>query len=151
LLLGIGGWLQMNGEAVYGTRPWKIFGEGPTQVVGGSFTDTKRVPFTGQDIRFTTRGEILYAIALAWPEGGHLTVKSLASDATLFVQGIEKVELLGAAEPLSWTRDTAGLHVSLPARPPGDHAFAFRVTPVSPDGRPRRGAPWIAGSDSGNA
>jgi len=150
LLLGIGRWLQVNGEAVYDTRPWKVYGEGPTQVVGGSFNDTKRVPFTGQDIRFTTRGEILYAIALAWPESGRLTVKSLASDATLFAQVIENVELLGAAERLSWTRDAAGLHVSLPARPPGDHAFAFRITPVPPDGRPRRGAPWIAGSDSGN-
>jgi len=151
LLLGIGSWLQVNGEAIYGTRPWKIFGEGPTQVVGGSFTDTKRVPFTGRDIRFTTRGEILYAIALAWPEDGRLTIKSLASDATLFTQVVEKVELLGAAEPLPWTRDADGLHVTLPARQPGDHAFAFRVTPVPPDGRPRRGAPWVAGSDSGNA
>jgi alpha-L-fucosidase len=150
LLLGIGRWLQVNGEAIYGTRPWKVYGEGPTQVVGGSFNDTKRASFTGQDIRFTTRGEILYAISLAWSEGGRLTIRSLAADATLLNQEVEKVELLGTTEPLTWTRDAAGLHVTLPARQPSEHAFAFRITPVSPDGRPRRGAPWVAGSDSGN-
>jgi len=54
VLLGIGGWLKINGEAIYGTRPWKVFGEGPTDVPEGHFTDTTRKPFTAADIRFTT-------------------------------------------------------------------------------------------------
>ncbi|HZR38552.1 MAG TPA: alpha-L-fucosidase [Ktedonobacteraceae bacterium] len=128
ILLGIGRWLVTNGEAIYGTRPWKIFGEGPTQVVGGSFNDTKRAAFTGQDIRFTTRGEKLYAITLAWPDNGKVTIKSLATDSGLFQRSIEKVELLGYAEALHWTRDTNGLTIQLPQNKPGEHAFTFRIS-----------------------
>jgi alpha-L-fucosidase len=128
LLLGIGRWLNVNGEAIYGTRPWKIFGEGPTQVVEGSFNDTRRQPFTSQDLRFTTRGKTLYAIALAWPESGSLTIKSLASDSSLFSHTIAKVELLGSSEPLHWSRGMDGLTITLPSQKSGEHAFAFRIT-----------------------
>ncbi|GCE09581.1 alpha-L-fucosidase [Dictyobacter aurantiacus] len=131
LLLNIGRWLKINGEAIYGTRPWKTFGEGPTQVVGGSFNDTKRAAFTSQDIRFTTHGETLYAIALAWPADGTVTIKSLASDATLFQHQIGKVELLGYPEELQWRREAAGLVISLPEQKPCEHAFAFRISPTA--------------------
>ena len=130
LLLGIGRWLTVNGEAIYGTRPWKIFGEGPTQVVGGSFNDTKRAPFTAEDIRFTTRGDTLYAIALAWPDNGKVTMTSLSAASGLFMREIAKIELLGSQEALHWTRDTRGLTVDLPARKPCEHAVALRISPV---------------------
>jgi alpha-L-fucosidase len=129
LLLGIGNWLSVNGEAIYGTRPWKVYGEGPTPVVGGSFNDTKRQDFTGRDIRFTKRGEMLYALPLAWPENGSVTIKALSSDATLFPHAIAKVELLGESEALSWTRNESGLVIDLAGRKSRDHAFALRITP----------------------
>jgi alpha-L-fucosidase len=129
LLLGIGRWLNVNGEAIYGTRPWKVFGEGPTEVVEGSFNDTKRQSFTGQDLRFTTRGDTLYAIALAWPDSGRVTIKALASDNALFSHTVAKVELLGVSEPLQWLRGADGLTITLPSYKSGEHAFAFRITP----------------------
>ncbi len=77
MLKEMGAWLKLNGEAIYESRPWQTFGEGPTKVEMGSFTDGKRPMFTGQDYRFTTRGGKLYAIALNWP-GEKAVIRSLA-------------------------------------------------------------------------
>src|SRR6202789_512723 len=67
VLLAVGGWLKFNGEAIYGTRPWVSYGDGPTKVAAGSFQDTKTQEYTAEDFRFTTKGDNLYAIELAWP------------------------------------------------------------------------------------
>jgi len=122
LLRRIGRWLAVSGEAIYGTRPWHTFGEGPTAVEEGAFTDTKRPAFTGRDIRFTTKGDVLYATALAWP-GEVLTVKSLSSSAAR----VTAVSLLGHGESLTFVQDADGLHVTLPPAPVGEYAFAFKI------------------------
>jgi alpha-L-fucosidase len=127
ILLEVGHWLDTNGEAVYGTRPWRVYGEGPTQVKEGMFTDTDRPNFTGRDIRFTTKGGILYAILLAWP-GEAAVVRSLSPDLRLYAGEVGSVELLGSSEKLAWTRDEDGLKVRLPARRPCDHAFVLKIT-----------------------
>jgi alpha-L-fucosidase len=128
MLREIGGWLDVNGEAIYGTRPFAIFGEGPTEVVEGPFGDTKREAFTPEDIRFTTREGAVYAIVLAWPPNGRVTVRSLASGAPHLDADIASVELLGSEERLEWSRDDEGLHVRLPAERPTEHALALRIT-----------------------
>jgi alpha-L-fucosidase len=127
ILLEIGRWLRVNGEAVYGTRPWRVYGEGPTRVVEGPFADTKRKPFTGEDIRFTVRGETLYAIALAWPETGKLLIRSLPSGAG--VMQVKGVSLLGYGGKLAWKQGARGLEVTMPAARPCDYAFALKIVP----------------------
>jgi alpha-L-fucosidase len=117
----------MNGEAIYGTRPWRIFGEGPTAVVEGSFNDTNRAAFTGQDLRFTTKGNALYAITLAWPEKS-LTIQSLASSSSAAEKGkVTGVSLLGHSGRLEWKQDKKGLVITMPEHRPGNFAFAFKI------------------------
>lgn len=128
LLVEVGRWLEVNGEAIYGTRPWKVFGEGPTQVVAGAFSDTKREAFTDEDVRFTTRGTTLYAIVLGVPESRKVTVRSLSSLLTLYPGEIDEVALLGQPVPLQWSRDEKGLTVTLPSDLPCEHALVLKIT-----------------------
>jgi alpha-L-fucosidase len=81
VLLDVGAWLNVNGEAIYGTRPWRVYGEGPTKVAAGSFHDTETTTYKPEDFRFTTKGDVLYAIGLAWPANGEAVVHSLAQTA----------------------------------------------------------------------
>jgi alpha-L-fucosidase len=96
-------------------------------VVAGSFKDTAIKPFTGEDIRFTTKGDTLYAIALAWPEHGKAVVKALAAGSPLLSREIKSVELLGSKTKLNWKRTASGLEIELPAEKPCDYAFTFRI------------------------
>jgi alpha-L-fucosidase len=129
MLREIGAWLAVNGEAIYGTRPFTVFGEGPTEVVEGPFSDTKRKPFTAADVRFTTREGRLYAIALAWPADGKLSIHTLGQGRPAVKGEIRGVELVGARDAVRWRRDAGGLHVELPkGSKPSEHALALRIT-----------------------
>jgi alpha-L-fucosidase len=129
----IGAWLKINGDAIYATRPWKIYGEGPStqnQEVGhfGGQRDVQQQPFTDEDIRFTQskNGKTLYAIVLAISTDGQVTIKSLASGSEYWPGRIGHVHLLGGGK-LKFTRDANGLHVNLPERFPNPIAFALRI------------------------
>jgi alpha-L-fucosidase len=125
VLLAVGGWLNVNGEAIYGTRPWRIYGEGPTKVAAGSFHDTDTANYTAQDFRFTTKGNVLYAIGLAWPANGEAVISSLAQ--TAGSERVRAVVLLGNDTKLRFEQQPDGLHVHLPAQPPAQFAYAFRI------------------------
>jgi alpha-L-fucosidase len=136
-LQDLAGWMKVNGECLFGTRPWRKF---------GGARDTRTQPFTAEDIRFTTKDGAVYAIALGWPTNGQLVIKSLGTEANLLDGSIARVELLDGKTPapaqrgaealmtrpsrtsLKWTRTAEALVVQLPATKPCDWAYAIRIT-----------------------
>jgi alpha-L-fucosidase len=125
VLLDVGEWLNINGEAIYGSRPWKTYGEGPTKVAAGSFHDTDTGNYTAEDFRFTTKSDMLYAIGLAWPTNGEAVIHSLAP--MLGSEAVQSVALLGSNATLRFEQRADGLHVQLPAQTPAKYAYALRV------------------------
>jgi alpha-L-fucosidase len=131
VLDGMAEWMRVNGEAIYGTRPWKVFGEGPTEVKAGMFGEGKVQPFTARDVRFTTKAGELYAILLGWPDNGEAKIVSLAEGSPHAPGRIEKVSLLGSTASLKFDRNREALTVKLPERAPGEYAFALKISGLS--------------------
>jgi alpha-L-fucosidase len=125
VLLDVGAWLNVNGESIYGTRPWRIYGEGPTKVAAGSFHDTDTTRYTAEDFRFTTKGDVLYAIGLGWPTNGEAVIHSLAS--TAGTEHVRSVILLGSDAKLQFEQRADGLRVRLPDQAPAKYAYALRI------------------------
>lgn len=126
VLRDVGSWLKVNGDAIYGTRPWKIYGEGPTQVSEGAFHDTDTRPYTPEDYRFTTKDGVLYAIELGWPAQPEAVIHSIRASVA-GEQPVESIELLGSDGKLQFRQQDDGLHIQLPAQAPGKFAYAFRI------------------------
>jgi alpha-L-fucosidase len=124
VLRDVGSWLKVNGDAIYGTRPWRIYGEGPTKVAAGSFNDTKLKPYTAEDYRFTTKGETLYAIELGWPKS-EAVIKSLNGPVP-GEKAVASVELLGGGK-VQFSQKEDGLHIQVPAQNPGKYAYVYKI------------------------
>ncbi len=122
VLRKIGGWLKINGEAIYGTRPWSIASEGQVKGTAGAFTDNEESAYTAQDIRFTTKGEVLYATSLEWSDAG-VMINSIGTD-----QKVDQVMMVGSNEQLSWEQTDDGLKVTFPAEKPSDYAHVLKIT-----------------------
>lgn len=124
ILRGAGAWLKVNGEAIYGTRAFSVYGEGPGM-------GKKLSVLTPLDIRFTKNkaGTAVYAIVMGWPgDGANVRIASLRAGSG--VVKITRVSLLGHSGVLRWTRDETALNVTLPDRRPGGIAYPIRIESV---------------------
>lgn len=121
----IGNWLKVNGEAIYGTRPWLIAQEGPTQGTSGSMTDSKNTNYTPEDIRFTSKGENVYAIVLERPKG-QVVIKSLAQGNER-KQKISHVSILGYDQDITWKQTTEGLVLDFPKDIATKYAYTIKI------------------------
>ena len=125
-------WMDRNAEGIHGTRPWKVYGEGPsvtTPAEKGRFGGAQDVrTYTAQDFRFVQKGGALYAFAMGWPDNGRLVITSLAENSPHAPGAIERVELLGVGDPLKTSRDTAGLTVMLPEQKVGNYAYGLKIS-----------------------
>jgi alpha-L-fucosidase len=128
-------WMEVNHEGIFSTRPWAVFGEGPSTMadngtgVSEGQADVAKSPFTAQDIRFTQSkdGKTLYAFALGWPADSRLVIKSLAANGSLYSGEIGSVHLLGVRGKLKYVRDESGLTVALPEKKPCDYVYAIKI------------------------
>jgi alpha-L-fucosidase len=129
-------WMDVNSEGIHATRPWKIYGEGPSTTSTapksrfGGAADFRT--YTSEDIRFTTKGDSLYAFIMAWPESRSAVVKSLALNSPqIDGRKIAKVSLLGHGGKIEWTQDAQGLNVKLPPAPPSASAVTLKIQGVT--------------------
>lgn len=114
VLADMAAWMAVNGEAIFESRPWRVYGEGPTKLAEGMFGESSAKPFEATDIRYTTKRGTLYALPLDWP-AGELRLTRLGVDTP---GEVRRVELLGGRDPLRYRRERDGLVVSLPERRP---------------------------------
>ena len=124
-------WMAINSEGIYASRPWKIFGDGPVATAppsrdGTRFNESGRKELTSDEVRFTTKGDTLYAFIMGWPEKLAL-IKALATSSPLSPPKIRNVELLGYKDKVIWTQDEQGLTVVMPERKPCDYAITLKI------------------------
>lgn len=126
VLLGMGAWLKVNGESIYDSSPWIMYGEGDTSTGAGEKQEKANRTFTSSDIRFTAKDNVVYAFGLAWPEGGKAKIKTLYQGSP-YVKAIKAVRLLGSQKAVVWTRTPTGLEAMLPETVPMPYVLKIEM------------------------
>lgn len=130
----IGEWMKINSEAIYATSPWKVFGEGPAKdsaapLSGPGFNEGKGKSFESKDVRFTVKGDYLYATVLGWPEDGKINIKSLAKGSSLYTKAVKKVQLLGTGMVSDFEQTADGLYLTVPGtKSKLSYAMVFKIS-----------------------
>jgi alpha-L-fucosidase len=122
-------WTPVNGEGIYGTRPWKIYGEGPSTIkqARGTFGGVRDVrPYESKDIRFTTKGDTLYAFCMGAP-AGDIKIGSLGKNSKFSDKRIKKITMLGGEEKLNWKQNSDTLVISKPSKLPDWSVVGFKI------------------------
>jgi alpha-L-fucosidase len=133
ILSALADWIGPNGEGIYGTRPWSVYGEGPSVTNAapanrfGGAVDVRA--YTPEDVRFTKKGDTVFAFVMGWPDNGKAVIKTLSKGSDAFPKDVAQVELLGVGQ-VSFTRDATGLTINLPDTKPNDFAYGFKIVPA---------------------
>ena len=131
VLQGIAAWMDVNKESIFGTRPWKVFGEGPASegapIKAQGFNEGKGKPVTAEDVRFTVKGVTLYAIVLG-AQTKPLEVKSLGTASGNLDNPPEAIQLLGSTEKVEWSQAAEGLTIQPPKGKVSEIAMVYKIS-----------------------
>ncbi len=134
VLEDLASWMGPNGEAIYATRPFAVYGEGPTTTTTapashfGGVQDVRK--YSEKDIRYTTNGDIVYALVMGWPRDKKVSLAALASGSKHYPKQVGKIQLLGSNSPITFTQEVTGLKITLPDEKPNDVAYALKISPA---------------------
>jgi alpha-L-fucosidase len=130
VLLELGAWLETNGEAVYDTRPWITFGEGPTKEPEGHFSNHRafeKLVYSNKDMRYTVKGNTVYATFFGWPDGNSVLLETFAKDAIDGDLKVNEISMLGYDGELKWELKDNGIEITMPDQVVNEMAIVFKM------------------------
>lgn len=145
ILNGIKAWMDINSSSIYGTRPWKTFGEGPLAEASNPLTSqgfNENNNYSSSDVRYAQRNDTLYATIMRWPAQSSFTFTSLAPTSKYYSGKVKSVRLLGYG-PVEFQNEIDGLRIQIPEEKPNEIAPVFCIEFNEGDAESISLAEWI--------